>query len=244
LLQGGQPTEQTLSVGQVVKLTNRPDSLAALRDHRANLLTSYQDARYARRYNELVNRVHDVESRLGGSGSLAKTVARCYYKLLAYKDEYEVARLYSDGVFLRDIERQFEGAWSLQFHLAPPLFSKKDSYGHLIKKPFGPQTLKVFKLLASFKFLRGTFFDPFGHTTERKAERALIREYETLVEQVLSHVSVESLDAADALLSTPDEIRGYGHVKAEAMSKAKALTQSRLKAFNLAVASKDIKRAA
>ena len=164
--------------------------------------------------------------------------------MLAYKDEYEVARLYTNGDFLSNVHKQFEGNWSLKFHLAPPLFSKKDEHGHLIKQTYGPYMLWGFKGLAKLKFLRGTLLDVFGFTAERRQERALIVDYENTVADVLSKLTPATRQAAESLLSIPEEIRGYGHVKEAAIEKARALQAERLGVFRAAVAGDDVKRAA
>jgi indolepyruvate ferredoxin oxidoreductase len=149
-------------------------------------------------------------------------VARNYAKLLAYKDEYEVARLYAEAAFAAGLNQQFEGDYRLKFHLAPPLFSKRDpKTGHLIKQEFGPWMLPAFKLLAKLKFLRGTRLDLFGYTAERRRERALIGEYETLVAELLDGLSPANHALAVKLAAIPDDIRGYGHVKDAHLEKAK-----------------------
>ncbi|SSZ62812.1 indolepyruvate ferredoxin oxidoreductase [Bordetella pertussis] len=147
-------------------------------------------------------------------------MARYYFKLMAYKDEYEVARLYSDGEFLKRIDAQFEGDWKLNFHLAPPLFSKRDSEGHLVKRRYGPATLRLFGALARLRFLRGTAFDVFGYTAERRAERALIEQYREQLGAILPKLNRGNLEHAVALASLPEEIRGYGHIKEAAMARA------------------------
>ena len=228
----------------VVDLRAATDTLPGLLDDRAARLVEYQNEAYAQRYRELVSRVAGVEQRTCGTDVLAKSVARYYFKLLAYKDEYEVARLYAEGDFLHNIAKQFEGNWSLKFHLAPPLFAKTDANGHLIKKTYGAYMMWGFKALAKLRFLRGTAFDVFGYSDERRGERALIIQYERLVEDVLSQLSSASLAAGVVLLNTPDEIRGYGHVKASAIEKAQAILEQRLKAFHQAVASDGVKQAA
>ena len=146
---------------------------------------------YAERYRALVERVRAVEQKaVPGQTKLAEAVARYYAKLLAYKDEYEVARLYTEAAFAAQLNGQFEGDFRLKFHLAPPLLASRDpKTGHLQKQEFGPWMLPVFRLLAKLKGLRGTAFDPFGYTAERKQERALIREYEGLVDELLGGLS-------------------------------------------------------
>jgi indolepyruvate ferredoxin oxidoreductase len=189
---------------------------------RVKHLTGYQDAALAERYKALVETVRAAEQKTGKSG-LAEAVARNYAKLLAYKDEYEVARLYADAAFQAGIERQFEGDYRLKFHLAPPLFANRDpKTGHLLKREFGSWMLPAFKLLAKFKFLRSTAFDPFGYTAERKVERALIGEYETLVGELLGGLAASNHDLAVRLASVPDDIKGYGHIKDSHLAKAKS----------------------
>ncbi|MGF6229843.1 indolepyruvate ferredoxin oxidoreductase [Inquilinus ginsengisoli] len=189
---------------------------------RVEQLTAYQDAAYAARFSTLVGKVRAAEAKLGRE-DLTDAVARNYYKLLAYKDEYEVARLYTDGSFLKQIEAQFEGDYKLQFHLAPPNFSEKDpDTGHLKKRAFGPWMLKAFKLLARMKRLRGTALDPFGRTEERKTERQLIADYEAVVEELLARLGPDTHAVCVAIARVPEQIRGYGHIKDEALDKAKA----------------------
>jgi indolepyruvate ferredoxin oxidoreductase len=189
---------------------------------RVKHLTGYQNAALAERYTTLVETVRAAEQKTGKSG-LAEAVARNYAKLLAYKDEYEVARLYADAAFQAGIERQFEGDYRLKFHLAPPLFASRDpKTGHLLKQEFGSWMLPAFKLLAKFKFLRSTAFDPFGYTSERKIERALIGEYETLVGELLAGLSASNHELAVRLASVPDDIKGYGHIKDAHLAKAKS----------------------
>lgn len=190
-----------------------------IRDMRAGLLVAYQSQAYAQRYIDFVDEVARVEQAATGTSLLAAAVARYYFKLLAYKDEYEVARLHSDGEFLKKISQQFEGDWQLRFHLAPPLFSKRDSKGHLIKKSYGPRMLRAFGLLARLKGLRGTPLDVFGYTDERRAERALIEQYRENIQSVLRQLDAGNLQRAVELASLPEDIRGYGHVKEAAMAR-------------------------
>jgi indolepyruvate ferredoxin oxidoreductase len=190
---------------------------------RTRLLTAFQNTALAERYRSLVARVRTAEQEITPDDSrLAEAVARNYAKLLAYKDEYEVARLHADMAFAARIDRQFEGDYRLKFHLAPPLFARRDPRtGHLVKREYGPWMLPVFRLLAKLKFLRGTAFDPFGRTDERKQERALIGEYERLVGALLADLTPANHGLAVELASVPDDIRGYGHVKQAHLEKAK-----------------------
>ncbi|WP_367344692.1 indolepyruvate ferredoxin oxidoreductase family protein [Stenotrophomonas bentonitica] len=197
-------------------------SLDELVERRVHFLTEYQDAAYAARYRALVDRVRSVEWDKAGSTALTETVARYYFKLMAYKDEYEVARLYTSGEFQRRLQQQFEGDFEVRFHLAPPLFAKKDAQGRLIKQEYGPWMLKAFGLLAKLKFLRGGTFDVFGRTEERRGERQLIADYEQTVGLLLDGLSDDRVALAVEIASIPEHIRGYGHVKEAHLHKAKA----------------------
>jgi indolepyruvate ferredoxin oxidoreductase len=208
-----------------------PD-LATLVDRRERFLADYQTRSYARRYVDFVAQVAMAEQAATGTVRLAQAVARNYFKLMAYKDEYEVARLYSDGVFLRKVSEQFEGDWKLNFHLAPPGLSRRDASGHLVKRAYGPWMMKAFGMLAKMRFLRGTPFDPFGRTEERRAERALIREYHDMVSGLLPNLNKATLDTAVALASLPEDIRGYGHIKDAAIEKVAARKRQLLQQFD------------
>src|SRR5690606_35065217 len=190
---------------------------------RMSFLTDYQNAAYAERYRSLVDKVRRVEeARTPGMSGLAEAVARNYFKLLAYKDEYEVARLYTDGTFAARLNREFTGDYRLEFHLAPPLLAQRDPVtGHLRKRAFGQWMLTAFRLLARLRFLRGTAFDIFGRTEERRRERALISEYETLVNEIADNLATTNHDLAVALAQIPDRIRGFGHVKERNLEAAK-----------------------
>tara|TARA_R110000772_G_scaffold236733_1_gene348517 strand:- start:74520 stop:78023 length:3504 start_codon:yes stop_codon:yes gene_type:complete len=187
------------------------DEIAA---DRAARLTAYQDAAYAERYLQQVNSVRAADPRAEEPGSLSAVVARALYKLMAYKDEYEVARLYSDGEFLHKVQQQFEGDFELRFNLAPPLFSKRDpSTGHLIKQEFGPWMLKAFGWLARLRRLRGTRLDIFGYTAERRQERADIDDYIALLAELCAGLNPDNYATAVALAALPSRLRGFGHVK-------------------------------
>jgi indolepyruvate ferredoxin oxidoreductase len=147
---------------------------------------------------------------------------------MAYKDEYEVARLYTSGEFQRRIEQQFEGDYRLHFNLAPPLFSRRDSEGHLIKREYGPWVFTAFKLLARLKGLRGTALDIFGYTAERREERRLIGEYFATVDELLAGLNPENRTLAVEIASVPEHIRGFGHVKEAHLTKAKAQREALL----------------
>jgi len=182
---------------------------------RVAFLTDYQDAAYADGYRQLVERVRAVEAaRAPGRAELSEAVARCYFKLLAYKDEYEVARLYTDGAFRAQLERQFAGTPRLRIHLAPPLLAARDpATGQLKKKAYGPWMLRAMALLARARRLRGTAFDPFGRSAERRTERRLIADYRAAIEELLAGLTPDNHALAVEIARTPEQIRGYGHVK-------------------------------
>jgi indolepyruvate ferredoxin oxidoreductase len=185
---------------------------------RVDTLTVYQDAAYARHYQSLVDRVRAAESALQSTG-LSEAVARNYFKLLAIKDEYEVARLYTDPVFMQQLNEAFEGDFSLRFSLAPPLLAKPDpATGRIAKRSYGPWMMSGFKLLARLKGLRGTPFDVFGYSAERRMERQLIADYEADIELILGQLNSATLDDAIELAKLPEQIRGFGHVKAASVT--------------------------
>jgi indolepyruvate ferredoxin oxidoreductase len=191
---------------------------------RVEYLTDYQNAAYARRYAELVDKARAAEAiRAKGLTGLAEAVARYGFKLMAYKDEYEVARLYAKSDFLAKLGTEFEGDYRLEFHLAPPVLARRDPItGELKKRAFGPWILTAFALLARLKFLRGTALDPFARTPERRAERQLIEDYFALVDVIAARLTPENYRLAVALAEVPEKIRGYGHVKMRSLAKAKA----------------------
>ena len=190
---------------------------------RVAYLTEYQNAAYAERYRALVERVRAVETaRVRGRAELTEAVARYYFKLLAYKDEYEVARLYTGSEFLAQLRRQFEGQPTLKIHLAPPLLARRDpATGRPRKQAYGPWVLTVMRQLARFKRLRGTPFDPFGYSAERRLERRLIAEYEAVVAEILQQLTPANHAIAVELARVPEQIRGFGHVKARHLGVAK-----------------------
>jgi indolepyruvate ferredoxin oxidoreductase len=209
-----------------------PETLEQIVAHRSAFLDGYQGKRLAHRYRALVERVAGASGSIDPAGTLALAVARCYFKLLAYKDEYEVARLYTDGEFERRLAEQFEGDFKLALHLAPPALSRPDpDTGRPRKRRFGRWLLGAFRLLAQLRFLRGTVLDPLGYSAERRAERQLIIDYEALVEEILAGLDRERLGSALALASLPDEIRGFGPVKAAAIETARERRAELLEAF-------------
>ena len=210
----------------------RSVTLDELVARRVELLTAYQNAAYAQSYAAFVEQVRQAEAGLGQRQlRLTEAVARYLYKLMAYKDEYEVARLYTDGTFKAKIGAMFDGEIRIQFHLAPPLLARHDSHGRLIKQEFGPWMMTAFGLLAKLKGLRGTMFDPFGHTAERRMERALVADYRRTVEALLPVLSVGNVAQAVAIASIPEDIRGYGHVKQRHLAAAKAKEAALVAAF-------------
>ncbi|MBX9401168.1 indolepyruvate ferredoxin oxidoreductase family protein [Lysobacter sp. BMK333-48F3] len=212
-----------------LRLSRSLDELIA---RRVAFLTDYQDAAYAKRYSDFVAKVREAEQKKApGSTDLAEAVARYFFKLMAYKDEYEVARLYTSGEFQRRLQQQFDGDYKLKFHLAPPLLAKKDAQGRLIKQEFGPWVFTAFKWMAKLRGLRGGTFDIFGYTEERKMERRLIAEYEQTVGDLLSSLDGGNVDLAAEIASIPEHIRGYGHVKEDHLHKAKAREAELLKEF-------------
>ena len=189
-----------------------PMTLEQLISNRSDRLVQFQDANYAARYTALVTQVRDADS--SADKALTMAVAKSLYKLMAYKDEYEVARLYSDGTFINKLKQQFTGDYSLRFHLAPPLLSKKDpTTGQLIKREFPAWTMSLFGILAKFKFLRGTALDVFGYTAERRQERQDIADYESLIAQLQQGVNADNYAIAVQLAELPLQMRGFGHVK-------------------------------
>ncbi|WP_373989953.1 indolepyruvate ferredoxin oxidoreductase family protein [Duganella sp. BuS-21] len=221
--------ERTATPAQAI-VVQMPQSLDTVINQRVEFLTAYQNAAYAGVYTDLVSQVRARESALGLGNKLSTAVAKYYFKLMAYKDEYEVARLYTDGRFVEQLQQQFEGNFSVKFNLAPPLFAKKDAKGHLVKAEFGSWMWSAFKLLARFKGLRGGAFDIFGYTEERKMERALIAEYRDMVSALVAQLNADNHATAVELAALPEKVRGFGHVKEAAVAtfrteKARLLAQ-------------------
>lgn len=219
----GAAVAKLLNPGQVVAFKKR-DSLDDMLAKRVEFLTAYQNAAYADTYKAFVLRVKQAEEALGGAKGLplAEAVARYLFKLMAYKDEYEVARLHTDKTFRDKVNGMFEGDFKLNYHLAPPLLAKKNEKGELQKKQFGPAMGLAFKLLAPLKVLRGTPLDVFGMTHERRTERALIGEYKASIEEILATLSTDKLSAALDVARIPEQIRGFGHVKERHLKAARA----------------------
>jgi indolepyruvate ferredoxin oxidoreductase len=186
-------------------------------------LVAYQDQDYARRYRDLVERVRLAEQQHDPSSTaLTDAVARSYHKLLACKDEYEVARLYSEPQFRNQLQDAFDGDYRLGVHLAPPLISRLDpATGEPRKREFGPWIFPVLRVLARLKGLRGTVFDPFGHTAERKLERRLVADFEREVEGLLQRLTCATHPVAVAIARLPQSIRGFGHVKLASLEQVR-----------------------
>jgi len=225
------------STTQVIEFVKKP-TLAEVIARRVTFLTAYQNAAYAGSYKALVDQVQKTDAAWGQT-ALSEAVARYFFKLMAYKDEYEVARLHSDGSFEKKIASQFEGDYRLQFHLAPPLLAKTNAKGELVKQTYGPATLLAFKLLARLKGLRGTALDLFGYTPERRQERLLITQYRDLVTELLATLATgsqapmahERYQLALELARIPNQIRGFGHIKARHLKAARESWQALLLRF-------------
>ncbi len=200
---------------------------------RADFLTGYQNAAYAGRYLDLVDRAMAVETeKAAGLEGLGEAVALNFFHLMAYKDEYEVARLYSDGRFMEQVNQQFEGDFSLHLHMAPPLIAKRDPVsGKFQKREFGPWMMKLMPLLAGLRGLRGGAWDIFGRTDERRMERQLISDYESTMAEVLAGLNHDNHAMATRIAEVPDRMRGFGHVKEKAVAKAKEAEAEMLEYF-------------
>ncbi|MDP6488216.1 MAG: indolepyruvate ferredoxin oxidoreductase family protein [SAR324 cluster bacterium] len=230
---GKRVSELTSSIVAGFGLKDPPEGLDELIQHRADVLRDYQNKSYVQRYLHLVERVRTLEiDRVPGSTEFTEAVASYYFKLLAYKDEYEVARLYTNGDFMQKIKGRFEGDYKLKLHLAPPLFSSRDAHnGEPVKTAYGAWILSAMNLLARFKFLRGTAFDPFGKTSERKMERRLIEEYEQTIEELLRGLSKKNHALAVEIARIPEQIRGYDLVKQKHVESAKSQKNELLNEF-------------
>ncbi len=204
---------------QVIEFRKR-ETLESIIARRVEFLTGYQNAAYAQTYRDFVAKVQQEEAKLGKT-ALSEAVARYLFKLMAYKDEYEVARLHSDPAFLKRIDDMFEGDYTLNYHLAPPMTADRNEKGELIKKKYGPSMLRNFKLLAKLKGLRGGAFDVFGKTEERQTERALIQQYRASIEEVLRSLNADNHATAVEIARIPEQIKGYGHVKERNLKPAR-----------------------
>ncbi|HEX2197813.1 MAG TPA: indolepyruvate ferredoxin oxidoreductase family protein, partial [Burkholderiales bacterium] len=210
-------------------------NLDELLERRTRFLAEYQNSRYSQRYKNLVDRVRRVEHDRTGSTKLAEAVARAYHRLLAYKDEYEVARLHANGDLHNKVAGMFEGDYKMVFHLAPPLLARTDPLtGEPRKMQFGPWILPLFRFLKTFRFLRGTPLDPFGYTEERRMERALIGEYERTVETLIQGLTPQNHALAVQIASVPEEMRGFGYIKKRNVEAARKKRDELLAAFRAA----------
>ena len=233
--------ERQASFGVEVAPPRERETLESVMERREAFLAEYQDAAYAGRYRAFVERVQAAErSRAKGMRGLAQAVARGYFKLLAYKDEYEVARLHAAPEFRRRLEATFEGDYALEFHLAPPLLARRDpTTGEPRKARYGSWMMRVFGVLARLKGLRGTVLDPFGYTRERRRERGLIERYERVVSSLVDDLDHANHAMAIEIASLPDRIRGFGHVKGRSIKEAERREAELLARFRAGVESPD-----
>ena len=222
--------EKLFAPAQIIAMPAARQGLNDLVARRMEFLTAYQNAVYAEAYADFVRTVERAEAGLGKT-LLSQTVARYLFKLMAYKDEYEVARLHTDSNFLAKVNAMFEGDFKLNYHLAPPLLAKKNDKGELQKSKFGPWVLTGFRLLARLKGLRGTTFDVFGRSDERKMERALIAEYKTSIAMLLETLDADNHAVAVEIARVPEMIKGYGHVKERNVRAARLQWDELLEAF-------------
>ncbi len=218
-----QQLDRVVRSDSVSKRNSSELTLDELIEHRSELLVSYQSKSYAQRFRNLVAKIRAAEKKNAvGMKGLTEAVVRSYFKLLAYKDEYEVARLFTDGVFTSDLQSQFEGDYKIQYHMAPPLLTRKNKVTGLPQKiTFSQWMTPLLRVLAKFKILRGTVLDPFGWSQDRKLEKALIYEYETVVEEVCRLLHTENHRLAIKLACYPQSIRGYGHIKRKSYNEIK-----------------------
>ncbi len=200
-----------------------PQTLDEKIERRVRFLQAYQNSAYAKRYTDIVEHIREVESRLpGNEQKLTEAVINYLFKLMAIKDEYEVARLFTDGSFARQVANTFAGDFKLEFHLAPPIFNRRNKDSGLAEKSsYGAWMMTGFKLLARLKGLRGTTFDLFGYSEERRRERALLKDYESLLEEIAGNLTQANHPTAVQLASLPEKIRGYGHIKERNIANVK-----------------------
>lgn len=222
--------EKLFAPAQVIAMPTARDSVDALVAKRVEFLTAYQNADYAKTYEAFVRKVEAAEAKLGKT-LLTQNVARYLFKLMAYKDEYEVARLHTDTAFLNKVNAMFEGDFKINYNLAPPMISKKNEKGELQKRQFGPWMLTGFKLLAKLKGLRGTAWDVFGKTEERKMERALIGEYTASIATLIETLNADNHAVAVDVARIPELIKGYGHVKERNVKTARRQWAGLMKDF-------------
>jgi len=207
--------------GQTPQTAALAETLDDIIARRVAFLTAYQNAAYGKRYADRLAALRQAEARaMPGSSAVTEVAARNLFKLMAIKDEYEVARLYTDGSFAAELGKQFQSYEKLEFHLAPPIMGRRGNDGKPRKSSFGPWMMQGFRLLAAIKGLRGTAFDLFGYSAERRMERQLLAQYEADLELVGAALAPGKIEAAVALASVPALIRGYGHVRQASAEKA------------------------
>ena len=206
---------------QVIAFVKKP-TLVEVVSQRVEYLTGYQNAAYAAEYQAFVEKVQAAESRLGTGTRLTEAVGKYLFKLMAYKDEYEVARLHTDKAFTDRIASMFEGDYKIVHHMAPPLLAQRNDKGELVKQSFGPWMRKALGMLSRLKGLRGSALDVFGKTEERSMERALIVQYRECIEELIAGLTPERLALAVEIAQIPEHIRGYGHVKERHLLVARA----------------------
>ena len=228
------PAVQTLLKPLQIISFKKRDRLEDLIARRVEFLTDYQNTAYAKQYEDFISMVKAKESHLG-SALLTETVTRQLFKLMAYKDEYEVARLHTDKQFLERVKTQFEGDFKVFYHLAPPIIAKRNDKGQLIKQKMSPHMVLVFKVLAQFKFLRGTTLDIFGRTDERQTERALIQEYKDAVHELLASLNSDNHALAVKMANVTEQIKGFGHVKEKHLAAVMVQWQNCMDAFRKAI---------
>lgn len=213
-------------------LEKAPETLDERIARRAKFLSEYQDQAYADRYLARIARLREAEARVSPATAVTEAATQALFRLMSYKDEYEVARLYTDGAFAQSLSEQFEGPARLSFHLAPPILGRRDKQtGHLKKRKFGPWVLPLFRTMSRFKGLRGTRLDPFGYTAERRMERALVTEFEAILDRIAAELTAGNLGAAAELAAMPLSVRGYGHVKERAVTQYRAALAGKLRDF-------------
>jgi indolepyruvate ferredoxin oxidoreductase len=214
-------------VASLLGQAQKEETLDEIISRRVDFLTAYQNAAYADRYRKLADQIRAAEERaVPNSQTLTTAVARSLFKLMAYKDEYEVARLHMETGFQDRLRQEFEGDFTVNYHLAPPILSSgKDARGRPLKRQFGPWIERAFRILARLKFLRGTPLDVFGYTHERQMERGLIDWYEKLVTDLVPWISPDTIERLAKIAGTAMDIRGYGPVKMQAMAKVQKETE-------------------
>ncbi|MFT5442610.1 MAG: indolepyruvate ferredoxin oxidoreductase [Myxococcota bacterium] len=209
------------------------EEIGALISKREGELVQYQNRQYAERYRAMVRSIEQAEADVGGSGDLLSAVSQFGYKLMAYKDEYEVARLYTDGEFERKLQLEFQGEVQVQLRLAPPLLARRDARtGRLQKRRVGPWMLTAMRGLARLKFLRGTPFDIFGYLPDRKLERRLVEDYVATVAMLAAGLTSTNYELAVRIAGLPDKIRGYDHIKLESAETVAIEAEALMQKFN------------